>query len=305
MAWEGTSEQCRALLTALREVADRQSLGRLETCLENDEQTKKLAQKLSRRTYSSVHRTTLARWIEPLDPDPSSPITDEQVQVFRGKEFTAQQLVYDFLERSSAIRTTLYNPARELPEGFAAFLAEKQGLFEHLRFHALGKLDGTYKLYRRAWTTPERTDRVLISRLVIETKDELTHYREEQSYTDDARGNFPVNEIDEGLVLNSGRNIFLIGFGTNGSRVKFYCIHSWDPPVDGQEPVHELKGTVIGASGEGPHPGYRFIAYREEGEVVSEVMYAGKVSAEISGWIAAGNEAANGASAAEPGSSNE
>src|SRR3546814_7736436 len=80
-----------------------------------------------------------------------------------------KRIVFEFLERSESFRTSIYNPAPGLPEGFAAFIAAQQKTLSQLRFSRLNNLDGTYRLYRRAWTTPTRRDRVLISRLIITT----------------------------------------------------------------------------------------------------------------------------------------
>jgi hypothetical protein len=285
--WEGRVEQYRALLIALREVSATYSFGLLASCIAADKTSQELAARLAKIRHAPVNRTTLERWINGLDPDPTSSVPDAAVQAFRKKDYSLQQIVYEFLERSTAIRTSLFNPARGLPHGFAEFVSDSRKPLARLRFEGLQNLDGVYAMYRRSWTTPERRDRVLISRLEIESVSGTTRFREVQDFRDDARGNMPVQQADHGLIFNSGLNIFFMGFGSEQARVKFFAVHSWAPQIEGEQPVHELKGTLIGAAAEGPHPGYPFLAYRvdEPEALVSQVVPAASVNSDIASYI--------------------
>src|SRR3546814_17029237 len=71
-----------------------------------------------------------------------------------------KRIVFEFLERSESFRTSIYNPAPGLPEGFAAFIAAQQKTLSQLRFRRLNNLDGTSRHYRRAWQPPTRPARV-------------------------------------------------------------------------------------------------------------------------------------------------
>jgi hypothetical protein len=288
LKWEGTEEQHRALLQALREAIARYTAYHIADCIARDPIALDHARQLSLSTATPVHRTTLTRWVSMLDPNLDSAIPDEAVATFRARsKYRQKQLVYDFLRRSRAIHTSLRSEAPSLPTGFNAFLDDLKTPLAKLRFDRLDNLDGIYELFRRAWTTPERTDRVLVSRLVIETVSGLTRFREEQDYRDEARNNLHIQECDHGLVYNSGTNVIFIGFGQDEARTKFSVVHAWQPTIDGQKPVQELKGTMVGANGAGPHPGFPFIAYRcaQPDLLRSRVIGADKIDPEIASWI--------------------
>lgn len=202
MNWEGTPEQHRRLLFALREALANYGAGHVATCLSLDENTKKIAGKLGLNKGCPINRTTLCRWIKELSRDTAAPIPDDAVCAFQqDADYARKQVLFQFLRSSEAVRTSLYDPIPGMPEGFVTFLSEMRGSLSLLRFDRLSNLDGTYHLYRPAWTTPERTDRVLISRLVIETVAQLTRYREEQDYRDPALDDMPVQQADHGIVF--------------------------------------------------------------------------------------------------------
>jgi hypothetical protein len=278
MAWQGTRAQHEALWQALNQLCNRDGirLGRIATAVNADQRARESLRRWGQEESRDViDATTLRRWHEGGPEKLQSALVVKKAPV------------YEFLECSREFQTALYNPTLGLPDGMLEFVTTQTDALSKLRFDRLSNLDGTYALYRRAWTTPERTDRVLISRLVIETAFGLTRYREEQDYRDDARGDLPVHETDHGLVFNSGTNVFLLGFGIDEERVKFFVIHAWRPSIDGNKPVHELKGTLIGATGEGPHPGFRFIAYRaaKSDSLKSRVVPSAEVGADIHAWL--------------------
>lgn len=275
MPWQETEELNRRLHEALSELAaEKGALVRLAGALNADpratatDTTRRGGQHQDRKDL--IAASTLARWQQ------------EGLARLTNAQSHKKRIVFEFLERSESFRTSIYNPAPGLPEGFAAFIAAQQKTLSQLRFSRLNNLDGTYRLYRRAWTTPARRDRVLISRLIITTVGGLTRYREEQTYRDEARGGILIEEADEGLVFNSGTNLFLFGFGEEEPRVKFYAIHAWRPMIDGNRPVQELRGTVIAVAWEGPHPGYSFVAHRADDPAFEpEVVPASSVDLEI------------------------
>lgn len=279
MPWVETDEHNKRLLSALTELAaERGALERLAGAINADRRATTLD--AARRGDKHQERkdvivaSTLTRWQQ------------EGIERIANAQPHKKRLVYEFLERSENFRTSIYNPAPSLPQGLAAFVAAQKETFAHLRFERLANLDGIYRLYRRAWTTPDRHDRVLVSRLSLETVEGLTRYREEQDYRDDARGGMPVQERDEGVVFISGTNLFLFGFGKDEPRVKFFAAHAWRPMIDGTRPVYELKGTVIGVGGEGPHSSTPFIAYRaDDPEFASGIASADTVDPEINAWI--------------------
>jgi hypothetical protein len=263
--WNGSDEQHRELLHALREAVSNNPVQYIEKCIARDPHIRERASELRIDPDKPVNRTTIKRWLKPLDKDPRAPLTDDDIVRFRRATVPLKIIAYEFLCRSKEIHTSLRRRVPALPAAINAFVDDLNLPRERLRFDKLANLDGTYRLYRRAWTTPKRRDRVLISRLVIETVAGLTRFREEQDYKDDQRSNLHVQERDHGLVFNSGINVILLGFGQDEARIKFAVVDKWHPSIDGQKPVQELIGTMVGVNGEGPHPGYSFIAYRHDG----------------------------------------
>lgn len=279
MPWIETDEHNRRLLAALTELAgERGALERLAGAINADRRATTLD--AARRGEKHQDRrdviaaSTLARWQQ------------EGLERITYAQPHKKRIVYEFLETSDAFRTPVYNPAPGLPDGLAAFVAAQQGTFAHLRFHRLANLDGVYRLYRRAWAMPERRDQVLISRLTIDTVAGLTRYREDQDYTVEGRGAMPVQEHDNGVIFLSGTNLILFGFGKDEPRVKLFAVHAWRPMIDGARPVYELKGTVIGVGGEGPHSSTPFIAYRDDDpEFDTGIIPAENVDSDICAWI--------------------
>lgn len=286
MPWLETEGHNRRLFEALNRLAqEKGALVRLAGAINADERAKRsnLARKGNGHKGGDdlIAPSTLTRWQQ------------EGLARVMAAQPHKKRLVFEFLERSGDFRTALYNPAPGLPEGLADYIAEHHGALSELRFDRLSNLDGTYRLYRRSWTTPERRDRVLVSRLVIQTLNGLTRFGEEQDYLDDARYGMHVQENDTGFVFNSGMNLFLLGFGKDGPRVKYFVIHEWHPPVDSRTPVFELKGILIGVTGKGPHPAFPFVAYRaSEPTFATEILPHTAVDPKIAAWIGCGGDGA-------------
>ncbi|WP_306120917.1 MULTISPECIES: hypothetical protein [unclassified Roseitalea] len=279
MPWIETEDHNKRLLEALTFLAkERGALGRLAGALDSDQRIalKDAARSgdQHKRKISLIAPSTIERWQQ------------GGLEKLMRAQPHKKRLVYEFLERSEEFRTAIYNPSPDLPDGFAAFVAAQKETLSKLRFEGLNNLDGVYRLYRRAWTTPARNDRVLISKLIFQTVGGLTRYWEEQDYKDDVRGNISVEETDEGVAFASGSNLFLLGFGKDEARIKFSAIHALRPMIDGEKPVHELRGSVMGVTGEGPHASTLFIAYRANNvDFLSEVVPAIGVDRDIRSWI--------------------
>lgn len=279
MPWMENGEHNNRLLTALNELAaERGALERLAGAINAD--ARAAAMDAARRGENHQDRrdiiaaSTLTRWRQ------------EGLARIANAQPHKKRIVFEFLESADTFRTSIYNPAPGLPDGLAEFIIAQRDSLSQLRFQRLSNLDGTYRLYRRSWAMPDRRDQVLISRLTIETVAGLTRYCEEQDYTIEARGDMPVQEHDEGVVFNSGTNVIMLGFGNDASRIKLFAIHAWHPTIDGKQPVYELKGSLMGVSGTGPHSSTPFVAFRADGaEIETGIVSADSVDPEIRGWI--------------------
>lgn len=278
MSWEGTDDQHRALLTALREVKGKNGLSHLETSLGRDQRTRERAHALQLHKDKPVNRTTLFRWIKNLDPDPAAPISDEHLNWFKlDAKYGRKQLVYDFLIQSAEVRTSLFKPVSAFPKGLLDYLVADASRLAKPFDKDLSKLDGAFELYRPAWTTPHRRDRVLVSRLLFTIENDFTRFREEQDYIDPEFQNARVRETDEGAVFFTAANIILLGFGMNEERVKLYAASSWFSSLSGELPVTRLSGSMMGVSGRRDQKGYPFVAVRSPkafGDITTEIVPA-------------------------------
>lgn len=278
MPWNDWHEDHVRLDRALGRLASEGSIDRLAGVINADDVSQNFDQARSGSAHQPrnelIAATTLSRWVKGGLP--------RLIKAHSHKK----RLVYQFLERSRAFQTELYRPQLNLPEGLDRFRIKQHDALGRLRFHDLERLDGVYRLYRRAWTTPERHDRVLVSRLGIETQLGVTFFVELQDYRDDARGGIKVQEKDAGFVLSCGTNLVMIAVGHEAARVKFATIHAWHPSFDGPEPVHELKGTIVASNGSAESPGYRFIAYRtDEEDVETKIVPSTEIDQGIAKWL--------------------
>src|SRR3546814_20097628 len=72
-----------------------------------------------------------------------------------------KRIVFEFLERSESFRTSIYNPAPGLPEGFAAFIAAQQKTLPTSRSSRPTNLERTHRPYRRSWHTPKTREHAI------------------------------------------------------------------------------------------------------------------------------------------------
>ncbi|NWH08522.1 MAG: hypothetical protein HXY22_07780 [Alphaproteobacteria bacterium] len=258
MAWEGTEEQNRLLYAALGElVMKKGELARLAGALSKDERTLEA----DRRRRGDDHQdgkkklidaTTLARW------------HDEGLPRLMNAHSHKKGLVFEFLERSPYFKTCLYRPEGALPKGLLAFAAEHAALLAQPFVKDLRKLDGAFEVFRPAWTTPERRDRILITRMQFTTESGFTRFREEQDYLDPEYHDEPIREIDEGAVMFTAANLILLSFGMNAERVKLYIADTWQDALNGPLPVIRFSGSMIGIAGRKYHPKFPFVAMRSK-----------------------------------------
>lgn len=257
MPWIETDENNRLLFEALTQLAvEKGALERLTGAINADKRAQ--ATDFARRgdkhqaNKALLDSSTLDRWQK------------EGLARLMNAQPHKKRLVYEFLERSPDFRTDLYRPEGQLPPGFLAYVAEHGARLAQPLAKDLSKLDGAFELFRPAWTTPMRRNRVLVSRLLFTTSRGFTRFREEQDYTDTAYHNTRVQETDEGAVLFTSANIILFGLGLNAERVKLFVVDTWYDALDAPLPVVQLSGIMLGVSGRARQRSYPFVAVRSE-----------------------------------------
>lgn len=174
-----------------------------------------------------------------------------------------KQAIYEFFERTVNPRTVLYRPADGLPSGLADFAVQFGDRIREPFGRDLSPFDGNYRVFRPAWTIPELSHkRVLISRLSIQTDAGFTRFVEVQKYDDPDSPDIKVDQTDDGAVLSMGENIILLGIGKDGHGCKLYAAWDYYPLPSKGVVVDQLKGSMMGINGNGPHPSYPFVAVR-------------------------------------------
>jgi hypothetical protein len=256
MPWEGTRDQHKALWQALDQVLNEQGIpaSRLAAAINTD--------KLAREALAGwgdgrgpmaqvIDDGTLTRWHE-----------GGAEQVMRARQHK-KAVIYEFFERTPQPRTLLYRPQEGWPPGLADFAAQFGAQLRKPLQKDLSDLDGSYRIFRPAWTIKElERKRVLISRLKITTSGGFTRFTEQQEFTDPDAPGITIKQTDNGAVLFFGGNIVLFGFSAETQGCKFYTAWSVFPvPGDGA-PVNRMRGNMMGVMGAGPHPSYPFVAYR-------------------------------------------
>lgn len=257
MPWIETEEHNERLFQALVSLSrERGAIERLAGAINECERaraTERARRGAEHRAKKSlVDASTLVRW------------RDQGLARVSTAQPHKKRLVYEFLERSPEFRTDLYRPESQLPLGFLSYAAEHGSRLTQPFLKDLRKLDGAFELYRPAWTTPERRDRVLVSRLLFTTENGFTRFREEQDYVDEEYYDTRICETDEGAVFFTAANIVLFGLGLNGERVKLFAADTWQDALNGPHPVVRLSGSMIGIAGRREHPGFPFVAIRSK-----------------------------------------
>lgn len=204
------------------------------------------------RNATLITSSTLVRWQQ------------EGLERVRNAQSHKKRLVFEFLERAPDFQTNLYRPGGQLPSGLLAYAAENAVRLAQPLAKDLSKLDGAFEVFRPAWTTPARRDRVLVSRLLFRTSGGFTRFREEQDYIDDAYHDAHILEADEGAVMFTAANLVLFGFGVNAERVKLYVADTWQDALNGPLPIIRLSGTMMGISGRRENPSFPFVAFRSK-----------------------------------------
>lgn len=252
MSWQEDDDHNQRLLKALQTLAsEKGAIERLAGAIDGDDRSRALDRARQgdkhKPRQSLIQATTLSRWIK-------GGLTNAQPH--------KKRLVFEFLERSPEFATDIYRPEGRLPRGFLAFAADHSQRLAKPFDKDLSKLDGAFVLYRPAWTTPHRRDRVLVSKLLFTTENGFTRFREEQDYIDPEFQNARVRETDEGAVFFTAANIILMGFGVNAERVKLYAVNSWFDSLSGELPVTRFSGSMMGVSGRRDQKGFPFVAVR-------------------------------------------
>lgn len=135
----------------------------------------------------------------------------------------------------------------------------------------LKSLEGTFHLYRKAWTTPASPSYIRCV-LRFDWVGDALFYTEEQTFFDPI-ANLPVDEKDQGIAFPFGMNVVLLGRGQKKDLLKFFSIHDFDTFPDGHLQVHAFTGNFIAVYGKGPHPGFRGYARRTSAEEASTAFY--------------------------------
>lgn len=256
MPWLETEEQNRLLHTALGELAVKKGeLERLAGALNKDERTLESDRRRRGENHQDgkkklIDATTLARW------------HDEGLPRLMNAQSHKKGLLFEFLERSPDFKTCLYRPEGALPQGFLAFAAEHAALLAQPFVKDLKKLDGAFEVFRLPWTTPERRDRILITRMLFTTENGFTRFREEQDFLDPEYQDERIREIDEGAAMFTAANLILFGLGTNAERVKFFVANQWEDAINGTLPVRLFSGAMMGIAVRRQHTSFPFIALR-------------------------------------------
>jgi len=255
MPWEGTRAQDEQLWQALDEALNDQGwpAQRLAAAINNDQQALEVIQAWGDKKKSVIDDGTLTRW------------HDDGAAKLANARAHKKRAIYEFFERTDNPRTSLYRPAEGLPAGLAAFAAQYSERIKEPFADDLSNLDGTYRIFRPAWTIPKLShERILISRLKIETSGGFTRFQERQKYQDPDSPDTFIDQTDDGAVMSMSGNFVLFGIGKNGHGCKLYT--SWDyyPSPGEGEPVQRLSGTMMGINGAGPHNSYPFVADRTD-----------------------------------------
>ncbi|WP_373089999.1 hypothetical protein [Sneathiella sp.] len=250
MPWEGSSAQDEQLWQALDEALNHQGwpAQRLAAAINSDQQALEAIKNWGDKSKSVIDDGTLARW---------------HANGVAKARLHKKQAIYEFFERTASPRTSLYRPAEGLPAGLAAFAAQYGERIRESFAEDLSNLDGIYRVFRPAWTIPKLSrERVMISRIKIETFGGFTRFQERQHYQDPDSPNIVVDQTDDGAVLSMSGNFVFFGIGRDGHGCKLYTTWDYYPLPRKGVKVQRLMGSMMGINGNGPHLSYRFVASR-------------------------------------------
>lgn len=255
MPWIEDPEHNEGLYSALRQLAaEKGALERLAGAINADARAKETEVSMRgdqhKRKNSLIVSETLFRWYH------------EGIARLVAAQSHKKRLVYEFLERSFQFKTDLYRPDSNFPPGLLTFIADHSERLAQPFEKDLRKLDGAYELFRPAWTTPRCKNRVLISKLRINTTFGLTQFREEQDYIDPEYHDAKIRETDEGIVFFTAANIIMLGFGVDAERVKVFVADTWREALNGSLPIVRFSGVMMGVAGRKHDPSFPFVAVR-------------------------------------------
>lgn len=203
-----------------------------------------------------------------------------------GLRHSTLAMLYGFLCQSEELKTSLYDEKTRIHSAhpYAPVLEMLRRHFVARRnllgMNDLRSLEGTFHLYRKAWTT-QNYDTYIRCVLRFEWVGDALFYKEEQQYVDPI-AKIPVEETDSGVVMPYGMNVVLLGHGKAKDIVKFFSLHDFFPYPDGIQRVHTITGNFIAVYSKGPHPGFRAFAQRvEEGDASSAFYGVGELDSAI------------------------
>lgn len=196
------------------------------------------------------------------------------------------RMIFNFLNVCEELPTALFEAriqvksAHEMApmlEAIQLHVGAKDGPLTNAK---LKSLEGTFHLYRKAWTSLAH-DTYVRCILTFNWIGDALFYTELQQFTDTV-AKLPVDETDTGIVIPFGMNVVLLGKGQNKDLLKFFSLHDFTPYPDGHQQVHNLSGNFIAVYSKGPHPGFKAFAQRvDPSEASTEFYNADELDPEI------------------------
>lgn len=195
--------------------------------------------------------------------------------------------LYNFLCVCEELTSSLYNrtvrihSAHKLAPLLEAVQHNMGAVDGPLDNRKLKSLEGTFYLFRKAWTSPYAESYVRCV-LRFDWVGDALFYSEEQKFFDTVE-KLPTDELDNGIVVPFGMNVVLLGRGQDKDLLKFFSFHDFTPYPDGHQHVHRMSGNFIAVYSKGPHPGFGAYARRveeEEGEPTCAFYAPGELDEE-------------------------
>ncbi len=272
--YDGSMVQRLALRRALKDLNEQRVSDQRVTSLLLDAKGQGRIPGFPRQSRASLSRATIQR------------IREADENRLASMRHGTMAMVYNFLCQSEELGTELYD-ARTRVHSAHSHAPLLEALQRHLGAQRgpltsddLRSLEGTFHLYRKAWTTPNH-DTYIRCVLRFEWIGDALFYTEEQRFHDPI-AKVPVHETDSGVVLPYGMNVVLLGHSESKDLLKFFSLHDFFPYPDGVQPVHTIAGNFIAVYSKGPHPGFRAFAQRvEEGEASPAFFGVGELDPAI------------------------
>lgn len=266
MQYTGSLEQKRVLIAALRQLHARGvSDGELESAISKALGQGKIPGFTNDRGIG-VSRATIQRFREKYDPETSQMKYRSAGQIYN---FLLQARDYEtpILAESPALIDTSHELSPLISHFVRHFGAEKT-LFDE---NDLTGLEGTYHLYRKAWTSLSRKTYI---RSVLQFK----RYGASLIYTDRQKYFDPVverdvDQSDTGFAIPFNLSLVMIGKGSARPLLKFGAFQGFSPLPRDNVPVEEFSGIVTVVYNKWQHIGSPALARRVKPEFASSKFY--------------------------------